>query len=76
MLYKHEIEQQPLTNLHSGILQCPAVRMKYLDRIAPPQKTSSFKALIFSCCSKTCHGQSPGLTISPPTILLTAFSLL
>ena len=57
-------------------MQCPAVRIKCLDKIAPPQNDWLSNALPFSHCSKTCHGHSPGFAIVPFTILLAACPLL
>ena len=56
--------------------QWPAVRIKCLDKIAPPQNDWFSNALPFSHCNKACHGHSPGSAIVPFTILLAACALL
>ena len=70
-----EVAKTTLDNLPpSG--QCPAVRIKCLDKMAPPQNDQLRFALPFSHCNKACHGHSPGSAIVPFTILLAACPLL
>ena len=70
-----EAAKTTLDNLPSSG-QCPTVRIKYLDKIAPPQNDWLSGALPFSHCNKACHGYSPGSAIVPFTALLAACPLL